>query len=86
VSKNSNGKELAIIAVVTFKLHGTATQVAMVLVSFMAPLAIVSPLAGVFVDSAQSGSYPLGRMTPSEHARGTVADYTLRWKWRTGGP
>src|SRR6267143_1787065 len=40
----------AIIAVVTFKLHGTATQVAMVLGSFMAPLAIVSPLAGVFVD------------------------------------
>ena len=40
----------AIIALVTFKLHGTATQVAMVLVSFMAPLAIVSPLAGVFVD------------------------------------
>src|SRR5579872_1397995 len=40
----------AIIAVVTFQLHGTATQVAIVLVSFMAPLAIVSPLAGVFVD------------------------------------
>jgi MFS family permease len=40
----------AIIAVVTFKLHGTATQVAMVLVSFMAPMAVVSPLAGVFVD------------------------------------
>jgi MFS transporter, DHA3 family, macrolide efflux protein len=40
----------AIIAVVTFKLQGTATQVAMVLVSFMAPMAIVSPLAGVFVD------------------------------------
>src|SRR5690348_5650653 len=40
----------AIIAVVTFQLHGTATQVAMVLVAFMAPLAIVSPLAGVFVD------------------------------------
>ncbi len=40
----------AIIAVVTFKLHGTATQVAMVLVAFMAPLAIISPLAGVFVD------------------------------------
>jgi hypothetical protein len=36
--------------VVTFQLHGTATQVAMVLVSFMAPLAIASPLAGVFVD------------------------------------
>src|SRR5690348_1602259 len=40
----------AIIALVTFKLHGTATQVAMVLVAFMAPFAIVSPLAGVFVD------------------------------------
>jgi DHA3 family macrolide efflux protein-like MFS transporter len=40
----------AIIAVVTFQLHGTATQVSMLLVSYMAPLAIVSPLAGVFVD------------------------------------
>jgi MFS transporter, DHA3 family, macrolide efflux protein len=40
----------AILAVVTFKFHGTATEVAIVLVSFMAPLAIVSPLAGVFVD------------------------------------
>jgi MFS family permease len=40
----------AIIALVTFKLHGTATQVSMVLVAFMAPFAIVSPLAGVFVD------------------------------------
>jgi MFS family permease len=40
----------AIIALVTFKLHGSATQVAMVLVSFMAPFAIVSPLAGVYVD------------------------------------
>ena len=40
----------AIIAVVTFNLHGTATQVAMVLVSFMAPFAIISPFAGVFVD------------------------------------
>jgi len=40
----------AIIALVTFNLHGSATQVAMVLVSFMAPFAIVSPLAGVFVD------------------------------------
>ncbi|MFN7931892.1 MAG: MFS transporter [Bryobacteraceae bacterium] len=40
----------AIISVVTFQLHGTATQVALVLVSFMAPMAVVSPLAGVFVD------------------------------------
>jgi len=40
----------AIIALVTFKLHGTPTQVAMVLVAFMAPFAVVSPFAGVFVD------------------------------------
>ena len=40
----------AILALVTFKFHGTATQVAMVLVAYMAPLAIVSPFAGVFVD------------------------------------
>jgi MFS family permease len=40
----------AIIALVTFKLNGTPTQVAMVLVAFMAPFAIISPFAGVFVD------------------------------------
>src|ERR1700759_5303391 len=40
----------AIIAEATFQLHATATQVAMILISFMAPMAIVSPLAGVFVD------------------------------------
>jgi DHA3 family macrolide efflux protein-like MFS transporter len=58
----------AIIAVVTFKLHGTATQVAMVLVAFMAPLAIVSPLAGVFVDR-----WPLKRtMIASDVIRGVL--------------
>src|SRR5438552_930894 len=40
----------AIFSVVTFQLHGTPKQVAMVLVSFLTPLAIISPLAGVFVD------------------------------------
>src|SRR3954452_24767012 len=40
----------AVLAYVTFQLHGTPTQVAMVLVSFLTPLAIISPLAGVFVD------------------------------------
>src|SRR5215831_15515467 len=40
----------AIFSVVTFQLHGTPTQVAMVLVAFMAPLAVISPIAGVFVD------------------------------------
>ena len=58
----------AIIAVVTFQLHGTATQVAMVLVSFMAPMAIVSPLAGVFVDR-----WPLKRtMITSDLIRGVL--------------
>jgi MFS family permease len=40
----------AIFSVVTFELHGTPTQVAMVMVSFMAPLALISPIAGVYVD------------------------------------
>src|ERR1039458_2726154 len=33
-----------------FQLHGTPTQVSMILVAYMLPLAVVSPLAGVFVD------------------------------------
>src|ERR1043165_8249014 len=40
----------AVLAYVTFKLHGSPTQVSLVLVSFMTPLAIISPIAGVFVD------------------------------------
>jgi MFS family permease len=40
----------AVFSVVTFELHGTPTQVSMILASFMLPLAVVSPLAGVFVD------------------------------------
>jgi DHA3 family macrolide efflux protein-like MFS transporter len=40
----------AIFAIVTFQLHGTPTQVAMIMVSFLLPLAVISPLAGVFVD------------------------------------
>ena len=40
----------AVFAVVTFQLHGTPTQVAMILVAYMLPLAIISPLAGAFVD------------------------------------
>ena len=58
----------AIIALVTFKLHGTATQVAMVMVAFMAPFAIVSPLAGVFVDR-----WPVKRtMVASDLIRGVL--------------
>ena len=40
----------AVISVVTFQLHGTPQQVAMILVAYMLPLAVISPLAGVFVD------------------------------------
>jgi len=40
----------AVFAVVTFQLHGTPTQVAMILVAYMLPLAVISPLAGAFVD------------------------------------
>ena len=42
--------EFAIIALVTSQMQGTATGVARVLVSSMAPMAIVSPQAGVFVE------------------------------------
>src|ERR1022692_1861118 len=40
----------AVFSLVTFQLHGTPTQVSMILVAYMLPLAVVSPLAGVFVD------------------------------------
>ncbi|HEV2445353.1 MAG TPA: MFS transporter [Candidatus Sulfopaludibacter sp.] len=40
----------AIFSVVTFQMHGTAMQVSMILVSYLAPLAVLSPVAGVFVD------------------------------------
>src|SRR4051812_29020332 len=40
----------AVIAEITFKYHGTPTQVGMVIVAFLTPLAIISPIAGVYVD------------------------------------
>lgn len=40
----------AVISVVTFELHGTPTQVSMILAAYLAPLAVISPLAGVYVD------------------------------------
>ena len=40
----------AVFSVVTFQLHGTPTQVSMILVAYLLPLAVLSPLAGVFVD------------------------------------
>ncbi len=47
------GDFLAIFAVyniVSFRMHGTPWQVSGIMIAFMLPLAIVGPLAGVFVD------------------------------------
>jgi predicted MFS family arabinose efflux permease len=40
----------AIYSVVSFRMHATATQISLILVSFLVPLAIIGPVAGVFVD------------------------------------
>ena len=40
----------AVISVVTFRLHGTPTEISLILVSYMLPLAFISPFAGVYVD------------------------------------
>ena len=40
----------AVYSIVTFQFHGTPTQVSLILISYLAPLAVISPLAGVFVD------------------------------------
>jgi len=37
---------IAVVSIVTFQLHGTPTQVALIMVSFLVPLAVVSPIAG----------------------------------------
>jgi DHA3 family macrolide efflux protein-like MFS transporter len=40
----------AIFSIISFRMHGTATQVSLVLISYFVPFAFVSPVAGVFVD------------------------------------
>src|SRR4029453_11491219 len=40
----------AVISVVTYRMHGTEQQVTGVQISYMLPLALIGPLAGVFVD------------------------------------
>ena len=40
----------AVISFITFRLHGSAVQVTSVLIAYMLPMAIISPVAGVFVD------------------------------------
>ena len=39
-----------VISLITFKLHGTAVQVTAVTIAYVLPLALISPVAGVFVD------------------------------------
>src|SRR6266851_4056283 len=40
----------AVFGMVSFRLHGSATQVSLILVWFLSPLVVVGPIAGVFVD------------------------------------
>ncbi|HZU44334.1 MAG TPA: MFS transporter [Terriglobales bacterium] len=39
-----------VISLITFRWHGTAVQVTYLLIAYMLPMAIVSPISGVFVD------------------------------------
>ena len=39
-----------VISLITFHLHGNAVQVTAVTIAYVLPLAIISPVAGVFVD------------------------------------
>jgi len=39
-----------VISLITFRMHGTAIQVTAVTIAYILPLAVISPLAGVFVD------------------------------------
>lgn len=40
----------AVISLITFRWHGTPAQITYVLVAYMVPFALISPVAGVFVD------------------------------------
>jgi MFS family permease len=40
----------AVQVAITFRMHGTAEDVTFVMVAFLAPMALVGPIAGVFVD------------------------------------
>jgi MFS family permease len=39
-----------VITLITFRWHGTPVQVTLVTIAYMLPLAVISPIAGVFVD------------------------------------
>lgn len=58
----------AVIAMVSFKMHGTPRQVTLISVAFLLPLALVSPIAGVFVDRWD----PRRTMIASDVSRGIL--------------
>ena len=64
----------AVIARITFRLHGSASEVALVMVAYMAPVSFVAPLAGVLVDR-----WPVRRvMIASDLIRAVIA-VSLVW-------
>jgi MFS family permease len=57
-----------VISLITFRWHGSAAQVTYLLIAYMLPLAVVSPIAGVFVDR-----WPVKQvMISSDLMRGTL--------------
>ena len=57
-----------VISLITFRWHGSAAQVTYLLIAYMLPLAVVSPIAGVFVDR-----WPVKHvMISSDLIRGTL--------------
>src|SRR5688572_27774533 len=40
----------AVISVVSFRMHGTPNQITLVQIAYLLPIAVLGPLAGVFVD------------------------------------
>jgi len=58
----------AVIAMVSFRMHGTPRQVTLITVFFLLPLALIGPIAGVFVDRWD----PRRTMIASDLSRGVL--------------
>lgn len=58
----------AVIAMVSFRMHGTPREVTLISVFFLLPLALIGPIAGVFVDRWD----PKRTMIVSDLARGVL--------------
>ena len=63
-----------VISLITFRWHGNAVQVTYLLISYMLPLAIISPVSGVFVDRWNVKRV----MITSDLARGVLALLLVR--------